>query len=349
MSSVTISPLVNLNKMKMINKSYIDASKQKIIALLIVFVFFYIANIHAQTFNGFKVNNSIIPHSEILSGGPSKDGIPALTDPKFENTTAVKWLNDESRVLGISKNGIAKAYPLNIMNWHEIVNDQFGSDYVMVSYCPLCFSGMAFNAKINGVRHLFGVSGLLYNSNVLLYDRNTNSLWSQIMSRAISGEYINTELESVPLKNTTWLNWRTKHPDTLILSRDTGHTRDYSHDPYINYRQSPETMFPVKFRSKGYHPKEIVIGITIDNHTKVYPVSELSKSKNKIFSDKVANKTVIIEFNSDERSARIFDVNCEPLTATTLYWFAWYTFHPDTEIYKTHHKNQSRDTSPCAD
>ena len=326
----------------MIKKTYIERNKPKIITFFIIFVLFYVANVHAQTFNGFNVNNSIIPHSEI-------DGIPALTDPKFENISASRWLDDDSRVLGISKNGIAKAYPLNIMNWHEIVNDQFGNDYVMVSYCPLCFSGMAFNAKINGTRHIFGVSGLLYNSDVLLFDRNTESLWSQIMSRGVSGEYINTELESVPLENTTWLDWRTRHPDTLILSRDTGYTRDYSRDPYKNYRQSPETIFPVKFRSKGYHPKEIVIGITIDNQAKAYPVIELSKSGNKIFSDKIANKKVLIEFNSNERSARIFDTNCNLLPATTLYWFAWYTFHPDTEIYKTSHKNQHSDTSSCTE
>ena len=322
---------------------------KKTLNFLIILVLFYIANVYAQTFNGFKVNNSTVPHSEIFSGGPPKGGIPALTDPMFENISAGKWLQDDSRVLGISKNGITKAYPLNIMNWHEIVNDQFGNSYVMVSYCPLCFSGMAFNAKINGERHLFGVSGLLYNSDVLLFDHNTESLWSQIMSRAISGEYVNTELEPVPLENTTWLDWRTRHPDTLVLSRDTGYTRDYSHDPYKNYRQSPETIFPVKFRSKGYHPKEIVIGITIDNHAKAYPIIELSKSENKIFSDIVANKTVLIEFNSNERSARIFDANCVPLPATTLYWFAWYTFHPDTEIYKTPHKNQHSDTSSCTE
>ena len=335
--------------MKITKKPYIDANKLKIITFFIIFVHFYITNVHAQTFNGFNVNNSIIPHSEIYSGGPPKDGIPALTDPKFENISATKWLDDDSRVLGISKNGIAKAYPLKIMNWHEIVNDQFGSDYIMISYCPLCFSGMAFKAQINGKRHIFGVSGLLYNSDVLLFDRNTESLWSQIMSRGVAGEYVNAELELVPLENTSWLDWRTKHPDTLVLSRDTGYTRDYSRDPYKNYRQSPETIFPVKFRSKGYHPKEIVIGITIDNHAKAYPFIELSKSENKIFSDIVANKTVLIEFNSNEQSARIFDANCEPLPATTLYWFAWYTFHPHTEIYKTPHKNQHSDTSSCAE
>lgn len=317
--------------------------------LLLVSPFLYVNEVRSETNNGFDLSRSIVPRSEILSGGPPRDAIPALTDPEFIPVGKADWMKDDARILGVYINGIAKAYSLQIMNWHEIVNDTFGNKHILITYCPLCFSGIAFDPVIDGDRHLFGVSGLLYNSDVLLYDRNTNSLWSQIMSRAISGEYVNTELEPVPLENTTWLDWRTRHPDTLVLSRDTGYTRDYSHDPYINYRQSPETMFPVKFRSKGYHPKEIVIGITIDNHAKAYPVFELSKSRNKIFSDKVANKTVIIEFNRNERSARIFGANCEPLPATTLYWFAWYTFHPDTEIYKTHHKNQHSDTSPCTD
>ena len=136
--------------------------------------------------NGFDVSDSLIPTSDIHRGGPPRDGIPALTDPAFENAGAATWLAGEDRVLGVARNGVAKAYPLGIMNWHEVVNDRFADEHIVVTYCPLCYSGMAFEAGINDERHLFGVSGLLFNSDVLLYDGNSESLWSQIMGSAVS-------------------------------------------------------------------------------------------------------------------------------------------------------------------
>jgi hypothetical protein len=130
----------------------------------------------AEQINGFDVSDALIPRSEIMSGGPPRDGIPALTDPAFESAAAAGLAPDD-RVLGLARNGIAKAYPLSIMTWHEIVNDRFDAEPVVVTYCPLCFTGMAFGAALDGRRHDFGVSGLLYNSDVLMYDRQTESLW----------------------------------------------------------------------------------------------------------------------------------------------------------------------------
>jgi len=304
-------------------------------ALLLIFVspFLSVNEVVAETVNGFDLSNSIVPQSEIFSGGPPRDGIPALTDPKFISVAKADWLKSDSRILGVYINGIAKAYPLQIMNWHEIVNDTFGKKHALITYCPLCYSGIAFDPVIGGDRHLFGVSGLLYNSDVLLFDRKTSSLWSQIMSRAITGNYVNQKLKLIPTENTTWLDWRSKHPDTLVLSRNTGSLRDYERDPYISYRQSPETMFPVKFRAKGYHPKELVLGITVNGKSKAYPMSELSRS-NGFINDNIAGKDIYIKFNKHESSGTILDTECKALPAITLFWFAWYTFHPDTEIFK---------------
>lgn len=319
---------------------------ESIILILLVIQLFRIYSVHAVTNNGFDLSKSLVPVSEIFSGGPQKDGIPALTDPKFISAAKADWLNEDDRILGVYLNGIAKAYPLNIMNWHEIVNDSFGDHHVLVTYCPLCFSGMAFNPVINGERHLFGVSGLLYNSDVLIYDRKTESLWSQIMSRAITGKYFGRELEAIPLENTTWREWRRKHPGTVVLSRLTGYVRNYGKDPYEEYRQSPETMFPVRFRAVGYHPKELVMGVIIDDQPKAYPVSELSRT-NGFFSDNIAGQNIYISFNEKELTSRILDSTCKPLPATKLFWFAWYTFYPDTEVFKANTINSQTTEDHC--
>ncbi|NIR48043.1 DUF3179 domain-containing protein, partial [candidate division KSB1 bacterium] len=141
----------------------------------------------AQTKNGFDLSGSLIPPDEILAGGPPRDGIPAIDNPKFVSPSEADFLQPEDRVLGIDRNGVAKAYPIKIVNWHEIINDRFGDEAVVVTYCPLCGSGVAFSAEINAKATTFGVSGLLYNNDVLLYDRRTKSLWSQLMGKAVTG------------------------------------------------------------------------------------------------------------------------------------------------------------------
>lgn len=145
--------------------------------LMIALTVFPVAQ--SQTKNGFDLGNSSILVEDIKSGGPPKDGIPAIDHPKFLSASKASLSNND-RILGVHENGIAKAYPIAIMNYHEIVNDLFGNKAVVVTYCPLCGSGIAFNAKINDQTLSFGVSGLLYNSDVLLYDRETESLWSQL-------------------------------------------------------------------------------------------------------------------------------------------------------------------------
>lgn len=286
-----------------------------------------------RALNGFDVSESLIPVSEIHRGGPPRDGIPALTDPEFETARAATWLGDEDRVLGVVRNGVAKAYPLGIMNWHEVVNDRFGDELIVVTYCPLCYSGMAFEAGIDGDRYLFGVSGLLYNSDVLLYDRNSESLWSQIMGNAVSGPMRGRELAPVPLANTTWGHWSARHPDTLVLSPRTGHRRDYARDPYADYAESRELMFPVAFRARGYHPKERVMGIGIGDDYKAYPFVELRRTDGH-FTDEVGGQTLTVVFDADNESAHIEDADGEELVSLTAYWFAWYAFHPETQVFR---------------
>lgn len=187
----------------------------------------------AQSKNGFNLEQTLIPASQILSGGPAKDGIPAIDKPRFVDADKVSFLDNDAPVLGLVYKSIAKAYPISILNWHEIINDQFNDAPVVITFCPLCGSGMAFSALIDGIAHTFGVSGLLYNSDLLLYDRQTQSLWSQLMSQAISGSHKAKRLHSLPVLHTTWQDWKTRHPETLVLSTDTGYSRNYSNSPLI--------------------------------------------------------------------------------------------------------------------
>lgn len=216
---------------------------------------FWVNACGAENKNGFNLQHALIPVDLILSGGPTSDGIPAIDHPRFVEADKVRFLSNDSLVLGLDFTGMSKAYPINILNWHEVVNDRFNTEPVVITFCPLCNSGMAFSASIKGKAHTFGVSGLLYNSDVLLFDRQTRSLWSQLMTLAISGTHKGKRLVSLPVLHTTWQDWKTRHPDTLVLTTETGFRRDYSNNPYGEYLDNSLLMFPVTDSSQRYYPK----------------------------------------------------------------------------------------------
>jgi hypothetical protein len=284
--------------------------------------------------NGFDLAAALVPPEAIASGGPPRDGIPAIDRPRFAPAADVKFLRDEERVLGVSRNGIAKAYPVRILNWHEIVNDSFGTERVVVTYCPLCGTGMAYLAEVGGRRLGFGVSGLLYNSDVLLYDRETRSLWSQLLSQAVSGPMKGTRLTVIPLAHTSWSDWRTRHPETLVLTPQTGYVRDYERDPYAGYERSAEIWFGVQQRSDRYHPKELVIGLEINGRFKAYPFTALERAAAGL-RDVVGGRAIVVRFDARHRTGAVYDAaSDEEIPAVIAYWFAWYAFHPETELFE---------------
>lgn len=179
---------------------------QKILILLILF------SLQLTAKNGFDLSNSIIDENKILSGGPAKDGIPSINHPHFIDAKDVTYLKDDDIIIGLDIQGIQKAYPTRILVWHEIVNDIIGTQNVAVTYCPLCGTAMVFDRYINDTLRSFGVSGLLYQSDVLLYDRETNSLWSQLAMKAISGKSVGATLKWLPSQHLTWEAWKTKYP-----------------------------------------------------------------------------------------------------------------------------------------
>ena len=284
--------------------------------------------------NGFDLTEALIPADQIYNGGPPRDGIPAIDQPNFVRSNNAKFLKQDDRILGLVYEDVTRAYPIKILNYHEIVNDQIHQQAIIISYCPLCGSGMAFKTKFNHRDNTFGVSGLLYNNDMLLYDRETLSLWSQILSKAISGKMKGTQLDLLVLHNTTWKDWLQRYPDTEVLSTNTGYRRQYNRHPYGQYDINSAIYFPIQHSNARYHPKERVIGITIAKKHKAYPISELSKLNKAIIKDTFSGEILTIEFDITNQSAVIYNAERKVLPATMLFWFAWYAFHPDTEIYK---------------
>ena len=290
--------------------------------------------IHAQTKNGFDLTASLLPANEILQGGPPKDGIPAIHEPVFVNADQADYLNENDRILGIVVDNQAKAYPIRILNWHEVVNDSINQNHFSVTYCPLCGTGVAFKGTNKSVGIRFGVSGLLYNSDVLLYDLSTNSLWSQILGKAVTGERAGEILEKLPLQHTTWKDWLNQYPDSVVLSDETGFSRDYNRNPYEGYNQSTSIFFPTSQTAPStYHPKELVIGLNVNNQALAFPFIELNQYTDTIISGELGGVAYTLNWNKRSQSAKVLDQNGNLIPAMQAFWFAWYTFHPDTDVF----------------
>ncbi|HKX70388.1 MAG TPA: DUF3179 domain-containing protein, partial [Acidimicrobiales bacterium] len=207
----------------------------------------------------------LIDTAELLSGGPPPDGIPAIDRPKFLAADYVDFLEDEEPVLAIEIGDDARAYPLQVMTWHEIVNDTVDGVPVAVTYCPLCNTAVAYDRRLGDRVLDFGTSGMLYNSALVMYDRQTESLWSHFTAEGIVGHLAGQELEVYPVAVVAWADWREAHPDGLVLSRDTGHDRDYGSNPYPGYDDidSPAFLFEGEVDGR-LAAKERVIGIERD-------------------------------------------------------------------------------------
>jgi hypothetical protein len=185
-----------------------------------------------------------ISFDEVLSGGPPKDGIPSIDDPQFVSVEeADAWLEDNEPVVRIEAGGVAKAYPLQVLTWHEIVNDTVGGVPITVTFCPLCNTAIAFERTVNGQVLDFGTTGRLRFSNLIMYDRQTETWWQQATGEGIVGELTGTQLDFYPAELIAWSDFRQAHPDGKVLSRDTGYDRDYGRNPYAGYDDINSTPF----------------------------------------------------------------------------------------------------------
>lgn len=318
----------------------------------------------------------IVPVDQIVSGGPPPDGIPSIDDPKFISVQeAGKFLEDSDFVLGLNINGDIRAYPLQILVWHEIVNDNVGGIPVAVTYCPLCFTNQVFNRSLDDGQEVveFGTSGKLYNSNLVMYDRTSKSLWSQAMAEGIVGKYAGTKLERVPFDVAYWKEWKQLYPESKILSRNTGSNRPYGVDPYGDYYTNSDVLFPVSNKDNRLGLKEIVIGFENKGQYKAYKLQEIENKK--VINDQVNGKPIALfslhpfmvraydrivedgeltlEFEYDADNNRIIDkqtgsewnfegmaingqMKGKQLTRLPYdegFWFEWIAFHPKTGLY----------------
>ncbi|MEE9217733.1 MAG: DUF3179 domain-containing protein [Acidobacteriota bacterium] len=289
------------------------------------------AQVQGRVLNGFKLSNALVPQFEIMEGGAPRDGIPALTDPPRESAeSAGHWLQDEDRVMGVALNDEAVAYPLRILGRHEAVNDLVGGTPLLVTYCPLCGTGVVFDPLIQGRRAIFGVSGLLYNSDVLLYDRKTESLFSQLLFRAITGPLQGTDLETLPALTTTWEEWKRLHPDTQVLSRiQPPHFIDYGTDPYAGYHKSRTTMFPVRGDDRTRDAKQLAYLILDGSHKLLVAEEtlELPAGDERALYD--VEGGIQLEYDPGARRLLARSQSAKPPTVIPGYWFALSAFHPD--------------------
>ena len=282
----------------------------------------------------FDVSGALVPLNEIRSGGPPKDGIPALTNPAVIAASEVDFLQENDRVIGLLQDNLARAYPLKILNYHEIVNDSLGEISVAVTYCPLCDSAAAFDRLLDERPVEFGVSGLLYNSNVLMYDRSqgVESLWSQVKAKAIAGPCSGDSLEALPFELTTWSAWQSRYPDTTVMSIETGHLRRYDRNPYRSYFESDRLMFPAQPEDSRLPAKQRVLGAWSGDQTLAVPASAFSESRPKLDTT-LDGKRLSVEFEADCQTMRVVAAE-DGIQWMYSFWFAWSAMHPETQLYE---------------
>lgn len=311
--------------------------------------------------------------NNIRSGGPPKDGIPPIDEPEFVSASEARFLSDDDVVFGLVHDGEARAYPQLVLVWHEIVNDEFRDGPITVTYCPLTGSAVAFRGSApTGDPYTFGTSGDLVNSNLLMYDRQTDSRWPQLLAQAITGPARGQLLTETPLDWTTWKRWSEEHPDTRVLSTKTGHLRNYGQDPYGSYTpvggyyaEGSGRFFPVMHEDPRLDDKAVVVGVKL-GRDRVAVRKDVLRERN-VVSRALAGKHVALLYDPELDEGRAFlaevrrkPVRLEPtgearyadesgtvwdasgrstsaqqlrrLVSYDVMWFAWAAFFPETEV-----------------
>ncbi|HCP22697.1 MAG TPA: hypothetical protein DIT90_01075 [Dehalococcoidia bacterium] len=220
-----------------------------------------------------------VPFTDIISGGPPRDGIPPLDNPRFVDVNmADEWLSDLEPVISFELNGDVRAYPIQILMWHEVVNDVVGGVPVTVTFCPLCNSAIVFERTINGMVFDFGTSGNLRNSDLVMWDRQTESWWQQLTGEAIIGVMAGTKLDFLAAPIISWQDYMTLQPDGQVLSKNTGFSRGYGQNPYVGYDRVDNPPFLFEGDLDGrLQPKERVAAITVDGVDAAFPFSKLAE------------------------------------------------------------------------
>jgi hypothetical protein len=260
--------------------------------------------------NGPQDLQCTIPSEAIVSGGVDRDGIPALNNPEVVPASHGNFLGEDARVLGVVIDGEARAYPFIVMWWHEIVNDTLGGQRILVSYCPLTGSGIAFDPTVDGDQRSFGVSGLLFENNLIMFDRESESLWNQMSLGAQCGLEAGRELTRLPVVETTWGEWKKRFPNSTIVTTNTGHSRVYGVYPYGDYdrRTNSGLTFPSSPFSSERPPKEPVLGVHDGDDALGFPYGVFEDGgENVAVNETVGQRAIVVTWNNTEQTAVAFD------------------------------------------
>jgi Protein of unknown function (DUF3179) len=251
---------------------------------------------------GAGLPRPLVNPADIVSGGPPPDGIPAIDHPRFLRATQVHFLSPRDPVLTLQIGADARAYPVQILIWHEIVNDTVGGVPVAVTYCPLCNSAIAYDRRAAGRVLSFGTSGRLYDSNLVMYDRQTQSLWVQFTGQAVAGVLTAHRLRAYPMQTVSWSAWRASHPHGWVLSRDTGYTRPYGTNPYPGYDNIGSRPFLFSGKVNGrYTAMTRLVGIRYRGNAVAVLLSALRRRR--VIDLTIAGQPVIVWWQPGTASA----------------------------------------------
>lgn len=281
---------------------------------------------------------AIVPNDQIKSVLP-RDAIPAIIEPKFTKLSETDF-SDENLVLAFSQGRDHRGYPLAILNWHEVVDDVVGGRKVAVTFCPLCGTGQAYDRIINGQELVFGVSGKLYKNNLVMYDKQTDSLWTQAGAFAITGALAGTKLTQLPVDHMTLGEFKQRYPNGLVLAKPTGFvSRNYDQDPYQDYVASDTAIgiFGQEESDKRLPAKTLVFGVEHKGQFKAYPLKELpsdGKIEDTLSGDKIIIESSVASSYQAAFLAKPDGSKGEQLVGIQSFWFSWSDFHPETDIYK---------------
>ena len=280
---------------------------------------------------GAAVAYADTPSKQIVTANLVKDKIIAIDQPKFIAANDAHFLQPQERMIGVVVNGVAKAYPIRILDWHEVVNDVTAGKPIAVTFCPLTGDAAVYERTIDGKTVTLSPLNKLYESDTILRDSATHSLWAQANGKAISGPEKGKQLTELASITTVWRLWKSFHPKTLVLSTDTGFARNYGVDPYVKYERGQE-KFPVSKEDERLPRDEMVLGVEVDNQAEAFPFSRLALVKKMPLTVRLGGRPITIVFDPATGTAGAADEK-EHIPAYSGYWFGWSAFHPQSEIW----------------
>lgn len=248
------------------------------------------------TGTGNSDNEWLVPVNEVRDGGPGKDGIPSIDNPNFSSVAQIDFLDAEDLVIVLQRGEEVKAYPHPVLDWHEIANEELSTgESLSLTYCPLTGTAIGWNANLDGQKTTFGVSGLLYNSNLMPYDRATNSTWSQMSHICVNGSLSGAEIETIHVVEMSFNTLRELYPNAQVMNTETGFSRNYGQYPYGDYKTNNQSLiFPVSNTDNRILNKERVLGVVINQEVLAYQFDSFAKETINVVQNRFQGTDLVV-------------------------------------------------------